>query len=162
ASDEHHAAERTALALDLVAAALEEETARSACRVAATELAIQLGCERVSFGFLVRGESRIAGISHRAQFGKPMDLARRLRDAMDRKAVGLLPLADTDDHILVRAHAALGAGHGSAFILTVPMFVKDRFVGAVTFERASGRPFDQPTIDIAETVASILGPALFD
>ena len=166
AGDEHHAAERTALALDLVAAALEEDTARSACRVAATELAIQLGCERVSFGFLVRGESRIAGISHSAQFGKRMNLVRQLADAMDeaidQKAVVLFPPPDTDDHILVRAHAALAASHGSAFILTVPMFVKDRFVGAVTFERASGRPFDQATIDIAETVASILGPALFD
>jgi hypothetical protein len=166
AADDRSAAERTALALDLVAAALEEETARSACRVAATELAIQLGCERVSFGFLERGESRIAGISHSAQFGKRMNLTRQLADTMDeaidQQAVVLYPPPDADDHVLVRAHAALATSHGSAFILTVPMFVKDRFVGAVTFERASGRPFDQPTIDIAEAVASILGPALFD
>jgi multidrug resistance efflux pump len=166
AEDERGTADRTALALDLIAAALEEETASSACRVAATELAIRLACERVSFGFLVHGESRVAGISHSAQFGKRMSLVRQLAEAMDeaidQKAVVLFPPPEADDHVLVRAHAALAASHGSAFILTVPMFLKDRFVGAVTFERANDRPFDQQTIDIAESVASILGPALFD
>ncbi|MFO1100574.1 MAG: HlyD family efflux transporter periplasmic adaptor subunit [Xanthobacteraceae bacterium] len=161
----HGVAERTALALDLIAAALEEDTASSACRVAATELAIKLGCERVSFGFLTRGECRVAGISHSAQFGKRMNLVRQLADAMDeavdQQAIVLYP-PTADEHLLVRAHAALAAGHGSAFILTVPMFVKDHFVGAVTFERASGQPFDQQTIDIADAVASILGPALHD
>ena len=32
----------------------------------------------------------------------------------------------------------------------------------MTFERAAGRPFDQQTIDVADAVASILGPALLD
>ena len=51
-------ADRTTLALDLIAAALEEDNARSACRVAATELAFRLGCERVSFGFSSAAISR--------------------------------------------------------------------------------------------------------
>jgi multidrug resistance efflux pump len=159
-------AERTTLALDLIAAALEEETARAACRVAATELALRLGCERVSFSFLVRGHSEIAGISHSAQFGKRMNLVRQLAEAMDeaidQRAVVLYPPPAEDEHFLTRAHAALAKGHGAAFVLTVPMFAKDRFVGAVTFERGAGNPFDQPSVDIAEAVASILGPALFD
>jgi hypothetical protein len=159
-------ADRTTLALDLVAAALEEDTARSACRVAATELALKLGCERVSIGFVVHGHSDIVGISHSAQFGKRMNLTRQLAEAMDeaidQRAVVLFPPATDDEHLLVRAHEALARGHGAAFILTVPMFVKDRFVGAMTFERAAERPFDQATVDISEAVVSILGPALYD
>lgn len=159
-------AQRTTLALDLIAAALEEDTARSACRIAATELALRLGCERVSFGFLAHGHIEIAGISHSAQFGKRMNLARQLAEAMeesiDQHAVVLFPPTGEDDHTLVRAHEALAKNHGAGFVLTVPMFVKDRFVGAATFERPAANPFDQSTIDIAEAVASILGPALFD
>lgn len=158
--------ERATLALDLIAAALEESTSRSASRVAATELALRLGCERVSFGFLVRGHIEIAGISHSAQFGKRMNLVRQLAEAMeeaiDQQAVVLFPAPAADEHVLVRAHGALSKGHGAGFILTVPMFVNDRFVGAATFERAAADPFDQSTIDIAEAVASILGPALLD
>jgi hypothetical protein len=157
---------RAGLALDLLAAALEEETFASACRVAATELATRFGCERVSFGFLVRGQSQIAGISHSAHFGKRMNLVRQLADAMDeaidQHAVVLFPPVAEDDAILVRAHAALAAGHGAAFILTVPMFVKDRFVGALTMERTAAQPFEQATVDIAEAVGSILGSALVD
>jgi multidrug resistance efflux pump len=160
------ASARTSLALELVAAALEEETARSACRTAATELALKLGCERVSFGFLSRGHSEIFGISHSAQFGKRVSLVRRLAEAMDeatdQRAIVLFPPPAADEHVLVRAHGALAKEHGAAFVLTVPMFVKDRFVGAVTFERAAGNPFDQQTIDVADAVASILGPALLD
>ncbi len=159
-------ADRTTLALDLIAAALEEDNARSACRVAATELAFRLGCERVSFGFFKRGHIEIAGVSHSAQFGKRMNLIQQLGEAMeeaiDQHAAVLFPPTKQDEHMLVRAHDALAKSHGAGFILTVPMFVHDRFVGAATFERASGSPFDQSTIDIAEAVASILGPALFD
>jgi hypothetical protein len=158
--------QRSALALDLLAATLEEETFASACRVAATELATRFCCERVSFGFLVRGQTHVAGISHSAQFGKRMNLIRQLADAMDeaidQRAVVMFPAAAADDAILVRAHAALAAGYGAAFILTVPMFLKDRFVGALTLERTLERPFDQATVDIAEAVGSILGPALVD
>jgi hypothetical protein len=159
-------AERAAIALELLAAALEEPTARSACRVAATELATKLGCERVSIGFLVRGHSEVASISHSAQFGKRMNLVRQLADAMDeaidQQAVVLFPAPKQEDDILARAHAALAVGHGASFILTVPMFAHDRYLGAVTFERAADRPFDQASVDTAEAVASILGPALAD
>ncbi len=165
-STERSMAERTTLALDLIAAALEEDTSRSACRVAATELALRLGCERVSFGFLDQGHTEIAGISHSAQFGKRMNLVKQLAEAMDeaidQHAVVLFPPPAEDEHVLVRAHGALSKGHGAAFVLTVPLFAKDRFVGAATFERAAGDPFDQATIDVAEAVASILGPALLD
>jgi hypothetical protein len=163
---DRESSERATLALDLIAAALEESTVRSACRVAATELALRLGCERVSFGFLVRGHIEIAGISHSAQFGKRMNLVQQLAEAMeeaiDQQAVVLFPAPAADGHLLVRAHEALSKGHGAGFVLTVPMFVNDRFVGAAAFERAAADPFDQSTIDVAEAVASILGPALLD
>lgn len=166
AGTERQGAARMSLALDLLAAALEEERFKAACRVAATELATRLGCSRVSFGFLRRGQSEVESISHSAQFGRRMNLVRLLAEAMDeaidQHAVVLYPPISEDDAVLTRAHAALAAGGGAIQALTVPLFVKDRFVGAVTFERDGTEPFDQATIDLAEAVVSILGPALVD
>jgi len=158
--------DRMAVALDLLAAVLEEEGFQAACRMAATELATRLDCARVSFGFLWRGQSAIEAISHSAQFGKHMNLVRLLADAMDeaidQHAVVLFPAPEADPAVLTGAHAALAEGHGAGHILTIPLFVKDRFVGAATFERDARLPFDQATLDMAEAVVSILGAALVD
>jgi multidrug efflux pump subunit AcrA (membrane-fusion protein) len=163
---EEQASERMSLALDLLAAVLEEERFGAASRLAATELATRLACRRVSVGLLRRGQSEVESISHSAQFGKRMNLVRLIAEAMDeaidQHAVVLFPRVDEDDVVLTRAHAALAAGDGGGHILTVPLFVKDRFIGAVTFERDTGEPFDQATVDLAEAVVSILGPALAD
>jgi hypothetical protein len=163
---ERDARERMTLALDLLAAVLEEDRFSAACRLAATELAVRLACTRVSIGFLRRGETAIESISHSAQFGKRMNLVRMLAEAMDeaidQHAVVLYPPAAEDDAVLTRAHAELAAAHGAGHILTVPMFVKDRFIGAVTLERDAADPFDQTSVDVAEAVISILGPGLAD
>ena len=160
-------AERSTLALDLLAAALEEEHFAAACRVSATEIAIRFGCERVAIGFSRRRVCQVVGISHTAQFGRTMSLVRQLGAAMDeaidQHGPMLFPVAEDDSRIIVTsAHAALSAAHGAAHILTIPMFVRDRFVGAVTFERNASAPFDQPAIDLADAVVAILGPALLD
>ena len=47
-------------------------------------------------------------------------------------------------------------------MLSIPILVKDRFVGAATLERPPGEPFDQAAVDLAEAVVAILGPALLE
>jgi hypothetical protein len=89
-------------------------------------------------------------------------LARSMDEAIDQQAVVLYPPNEADDPVLTHAHATLASGHGAGHILTVPMFAKDHFIGAVTFERVAAEPFDQSSVDIAEAVVSILGPALED
>ena len=169
--------ERTSLALQLMAAALEMPGFIPACRVSVTELASRLGCERVSLGFVRHGRTEIAGISHSAQFGRKMTLVRQLADAMDeaidQRGPVLYPpqgsdgTSDADAAPLSRAHAALahsdaGAQGGAGQVLSIPILVKDRFVGAATLERPPGEPFDQAAVDLAEAVVAILGPALLD
>lgn len=159
-------AERGELALDLLAAALDEDSFIAACRTAATELADRLDCERVSIGFSRNARCHVAAISHTAQYGKRMNLVRQLGDAMDeaidQRRVLLYPAGADDEALSLRAHAELAGGHRSAGILTVPMLVNDHFIGAVTFERSAAAPLDQPVIDLAEAVVAILGPALLD
>jgi hypothetical protein len=96
-----------------------------------------------------------------------MPLVRRLSDAMaeavDQRRVVLHPPPDAADAPLGAAHAALAGLQGAGGqVLTVPMLVQDRFIGAATLERPVGEPFDQAAIDLAEAVVAILGPALLD
>ncbi len=173
--------ERTTLALDLLAAALEEQHFAASCRVAVTELATRFACERVSIGFSRRHRSEVVAISHTAQFGRSMNLVRMLADVMDEAIDQHGPVlhpspqagepaaggpdtevSETDVALATRAHAALAGAHGAGVVLTVPLFVRDRFAGAVVFERSSDRPFDQTTVDLAEAVVAILAPALID
>ncbi|MCB1493135.1 MAG: HlyD family efflux transporter periplasmic adaptor subunit [Rhodobiaceae bacterium] len=151
-------------ALDLLAASLEEERFVGACRTCVTELALSQRCERVSVGFVRRDKVRVASISHTAQFGKKMNLVLLLGAAMDeavdQQAVILYP-PNPDETLVTRAHAELADAHGCGAIMTVPLFVKDAFVGAFTFERGRDEPFDQDTVDFLECVASVLGPILY-
>jgi multidrug resistance efflux pump len=159
--------EQTKLALEIVAVALEEEGFSAACRAVVTELALRLDCERVSVGFVRRGHAFVAAISHSAEFGKQMNLVRRLAGAMDealdQRAIVLFP--DSPDDAgdapsATRAHAELARVHGAGTILTLPLFVRDRYVGALVCERAADRPFDQAAVDLVDGVAGALGPIL--
>ena len=156
---------RLEAAVDLLAATLEQPTASAASRVAATELAAKLNCERVAIGFIRRGRTRIASISHSAAFGENIALIRAIEAAMD-EAVDQFALVLTpppDDAILVTAaHDRLGAMNAPATVLTVPLLRAERAVGAITLERPVDRSFTERDVALAEGVAAILGPALTD
>jgi Barrel-sandwich domain of CusB or HlyD membrane-fusion/GAF domain len=158
--------QRTTLALDLLAAALEPAGFEDACRIAVTELASRFGCDRVSVGFSHGLRNRVAAISHTAQFGQAMSLVRVLAEAMDeavdQRGPMLFPAPPDAPTLITRAHAALAAGHGAGAIFTVPLLVRDRFAGAVVIERSADQPFDQATLDLAEAMVAILAPALID
>jgi RND family efflux transporter MFP subunit len=154
-------ARRAQTALDTLSVALEQQRFASACRALVTDLASRFSCERVSIGFVRRKHSVIAAISHSAKFGQQMNLVRlvggAMNEALDQRAVILYP-PPPDEPNVTRAHADLAKSHGAAAILTTPLFVHDRFIGAVTFERAD--PFDADTIATLDATAAVAGPIL--
>ena len=156
--------ERTAAAFDLVAAALEQERFKAACNAVVTELAMRLGCDQVSIGFVRRRRTVLAAVSHAAQFGKRMNLIRDIGGAMDeavdQEAVVVYPAKSEWDYRITRAHADLAQTHQAGSILSVPLHSGDRMLGALTFERPAGEDFDEPTIELCDCVASVLGPIL--
>ncbi len=156
---------RLEAAVDMLAATLEQQGATAAIRVAATELAAKLDCERVSIGFLRGGRARVASISHSAAFGERMTLTRAIEEAMD-EAIDQFALVLTpppDDAVLVTsAHDRLASMHAPATVLTVPLLVRDEAVGAITLERPADRGFTARDVALAEAVAAVLGPALTD
>ena len=69
--------------LELTATTLEHERFRAAAMAIVTELAIQVGCDRVGLGFRNGRHTKIYALSHSAQFGEQTNLVRAITAAMD-------------------------------------------------------------------------------
>ena len=155
---------RARLAVELLAAALEEPRWRVAASVAVTGMADRLGADRVSLGRRRRRRSRIAVMSHSAGFSRKAELVQRIADAMDEaidQGRRILYPEDGDRPLTVTAaHAALTALGAERAVVTVPLRRGDRITGAITAERPAAQPFDPRTVELIEVAADILGPVL--
>ncbi|WP_269930478.1 HlyD family efflux transporter periplasmic adaptor subunit [Aminobacter sp. HY435] len=155
--------DQSAATLDFIATVLEHERFKSAAMAAATELAIRFDCARVSIGFRRRGTTRLAAISHTAQFGRQMSLVRAVGSAMDeaidQRASVLYPIG-ADEALATNAHRDLAAMQHDGQIFTAPLFVVDKFIGAITFERGKDHAFDPETVRLLDVIATAIGPIL--
>jgi multidrug efflux pump subunit AcrA (membrane-fusion protein) len=155
--------DRSRAALDLLGNALEHEGFAAAAMATVTALATRCQCARVSLGMLKGSTVTVKVISHSAQFGRQMNLVSLLgaamEEAIDQRSAILFP-APSDQAIGTTAHAVLCKVQRDGPILTVPLLVADRFVGALTFERPQDQPFAQETIELIELVASVVAPVL--
>jgi multidrug resistance efflux pump len=150
--------------LDLLATAVSQDRFDAAASAFVTALATRLDCDRVSVGFLRRNRSHVRGISHSAQFKKQANLVRAIASAMDetldQQAVVVHPPRADEPPRVSRAHAELARQQGGGAVCTVPLAAGGRMVGALTMERAGGRPFDSATVELCEAVAAVAGPIL--
>ena len=156
-------ADHMASALRVLAGALEEERFVDACRAVVTELALIANSSRVSIGFRRGGTCTVKSISNSAGFGKRMNLVRMvgaaMDEAIDQRAVICFPQATEALHIC-RAHEELARTHASGAILTVPMFVHDTFVGALSLEREEDVAFSVDEVEYVESVSGVISPML--
>ncbi|WP_428673401.1 efflux RND transporter periplasmic adaptor subunit [Roseibium sp.] len=155
---------RTNTALKLFAATLSERRFRAACLSFVSDLAARFDCERVSLGFSGRRHVKVTVISKTARFSKEMNLVRMIGSAMDealdQRAMIVYP-ADPDDAVATRAHQELASAHKARSILTLPLFVADRFIGALTLERSTeDRPFTKSEIETLDYVSTCVAPIL--
>ena len=149
--------------LDLTATALSHEGFYEAAAAFVTAAATELGCDRVSVGFLRGDRIRVRSMSHSAQFADQTNLVRAIAAAMEeavdhRGAVVYPPQADRPQ--VTRAHTELARQHGAGAICSVPLTAGARYVGALTLERSAEQPFDGPTIEVCEALAALAGPVL--
>ena len=162
--DDRRYLESSATAFDLVATALEHEKFVAACNATATELATRLDCDHVSIGFLRRGHTSVAALSHAPQFGQRMNLIRdigaAMDEAIDQRCAVLFPPEPDGEYRITTAHAQLARTHEAGAVLTVPLGDDDGVFGAMTFERRPGMAFDRATIELCDSVAALVGPIL--
>ncbi len=153
---------RLKLILQFVSVFLDRKDFKEASTALVTEVATQLGCDRVTLGVLRPKGVRIEAVSHTVQFDRHANLLRATEAAMtevlDQGEPVIYP-PDRDGRLVVTfSHAELAQLSGAGGIATLPLVNSGRQVGALTLERAPGFRFDAPTVELLEGLAAMLGP----
>ena len=153
---------RVKLILQLVSAFLERPGFKESAAAVVTEIASQLGCDRVVLALLTGKELKIEAVSHTVQFDRHANLLNAtmaaMTEALDQGEPIVYP-PDRDDRLVVTfSHAELAQMSGGGGVVTLPLTHGGRQIGALTLERASGFRFDTPSVELLEGLAAMLGP----
>jgi multidrug resistance efflux pump len=154
---------RLALAMDLIATAVQEQRLAAAALAVANEMSSGLKCDRVSVGLERHGSIKVLAISNTAVFDARMSLVRLIGEAMDEvldldAALVWPPHAGSEQGAV--AHAELASELRDVAICSVPLLEDGHAIGALTLERSSGDAFDEETIELCKTAGGLLGPIL--
>jgi hypothetical protein len=156
--------ENAALALQITARALSQDSSKAAATSVVTELATRLSCERVSIGFREGRDLKLYALSHSARYESRQNLIKRIEaaieEAVDQKETLLYPASD-DNTFLLQAHDELARNHGGHYICTVPLIHNEQVTGGVIFERSSAATAFMPeTMELCEQLAALFAPIL--
>ena len=158
------AAGRLGIVVETVSRAVAHDAFQAAAIAVVNELARQLVCERVAIGFRDGQEMRVTAMSNTASLEERANLVRAvaaaMNEAVDQDQRILVPAADEDHTVLVRAHEQLRTRFGADAVCTVPFSHDGAVLGALVFERTGNRSFDTPILALCETVAAVVGPIL--
>ena len=153
---------RLKVALELVATLLEQPRFNDSATAFTTQLAAQLGCDRVSLGLLKGRRVTIRAVSHSPQFDRRANLMRAIEAAMeeaiDQGERVVYPALKDSRPLVARAHEALLQESEAGSAASFPLVHGERVIGALTLERAAGHRFDSATLVVCEAVASVAGP----
>ncbi len=157
--------DRLSGAVELLGAVLAETGFNSASMTFVNKLTSAFDCERVSIGMNKGLKIEVAALSHSAQFGKKMNLIRRLAGVMDEAVVqrGIInyPNSEHDNKLLVdREHAQFSLSYGNASLLSIPLHSGEEYFAAVTLERDSEKPFLEHEVDQIQSIVALSGEAL--
>jgi len=155
---------RVKLMLQLVGSFLMQRDFRDASTALVTDVASQLGCDRVTLASLERGRLRVEAVSHAAQFDARSNLLTAtvgaMTEALDQGEAVVHPSEREERLVVTHAHAELAQLAGGAAVASFPLTHNGRAVGALTLERAHGARFDAQTLELVEGLAGMLGPLL--
>ena len=152
--------------VDLIATSVEHSHFEAAANSTATRLATQLGCERVSIGFVRGNHTEVQTMSGIATLNPKMRLTRAIGRSMD-EAIGqdttiVYPARDEKNFFATRCHEELARMAIAGSVCTIPISRDGALVGAVTFEHEGEQALDQKTITLCETAISLVGPILYE
>ena len=148
--------------LEMGASALEQPDFTQAATALTSELALKLGCSRVSIGIRGHNDHRICAMSHSVEEGGKYQIHRELADLMDEatdqaQAV-VFPESDEFPGAITHAHSSFAQRHSLHSVFTLPLHDNDQAFGAVVFEWSS-----EPTqIEVRPLVhlCTLVGPIL--
>jgi len=158
------ARQRMRLILQLVGIFLDHGNLKDACSALVTEVATQLGCDRVVLGLMANRIVEIEAVSHSVQFDQRANLLNAtiaaMMEAVDQKESIVYPPLPGGNLVVTFAHAELAQMSGAGGLATFLLSHQGTPVGALTLERAAGLHFDPQSRELLEGLASMLGPLL--
>ena len=154
---------RMTCAMDILSDAGEQRQLHGCVVAVANQLAVRLGCSRVSIGLARHGRVRLAAISHSAVVEEKSRVVETIENAMEEALVQrgtvVVPDKAAAERRVSLAHRDLARMiAASASVASVVMTSADRAVGVITLERDDGAAFDPAAIQLLEVVAHLLGP----
>jgi multidrug resistance efflux pump len=150
--------------VDMVAISLEHFSFQESASAVVSELALRLGCERVSIGFTRRQHSHVYAMSRSASIDTRMSLVKAvgaaMDEALDQDTTIVFPKRDRQCARVMRSHAELSRGYGAGSVCTIPINQEGRLVGAMVFEHREPSRFGTETVTLCEAVVALVGPIL--
>lgn len=153
--------ERLVTALYMTAIVSKEPTAKQAVTSFVTELASRLGCERVSCGFKSGRHIKVESVSHTGQFGRQMNLVNAIAKAMDEAVAQntVINFPEPEGNgVITQNHQHLAKLQNGGGMLTVPLIVEGKMTGAICLESPDADPFDEETVQLCDSIVSVVAP----
>jgi len=127
-----------------------------------TELTQLFQCEQVFFGEMQRFHCKVAAVSNSADFDDRANLMRLVAEAMDEaiEQDNAIIFPGSNSTTIERSHQQLARKYGLGSIMTVPLVVEAKFVGAVTLIRSEHQPFKPETLQFCQQALALLTPYL--
>ena len=142
--------------------ALSHGDFKTAAASVVADLAALLQCERVSLGLCTGPRVKVQAVSGgqdlRAQQSAVQALAQAMEEAVDQRAVIVVPQTADTSVAVALLHTSLSQLGGGLSICSVPIVQGNRATAVILFERAA--PFDAPALQTAQDAAAFLGPVL--
>jgi multidrug resistance efflux pump len=155
---------RLSTVVGLLVSSLEHTQFNAATTAVVTEIAVQLGCTRVSLGLVHAHSVSVCAISNSARVDARLnqtgDIGAAMNEAVDQEATLSWPLQAGGLPRVTFAQEVLARHGGASSVLSTPLYDGSNAVGALTLERDGEDGFDQECIDICETLAVLLGPVI--
>jgi multidrug resistance efflux pump len=153
-----------AVAMDIVAAVNNETRFIAACLAYCNSLADRLHCERVSLGWLDQGFVRVKTISRTEKFNRQMAAVQAievaLEECVDQNSELVWP-APADFPLITRDTQKFAEETKVANVLSVPLRVDEKVVGAILCERQDGA-FSQIEVEQVRLAADLVVRRLAD
>jgi len=149
--------------LGLQATFLSRQDFSQAATALATDLAIKLGLERVSFGLIEQNQAIVKAISHTTNIASKYEanqmLSAAMNEAIEQALVIVYPKHAGNQPNIVIAHSKLVRGTGNQ-VCSIPLIDDGTIFGAVTVERNATHVFNTEEINTLESICTLLAPIL--
>jgi len=155
---------RIAALLSCATNLLDHEELAPAAHALASDLARELGCERVAIGLLRGGRLRVTTLSSSVQFssqsGELRELTEAMQEALDQDALVRFPAGADGSPQVSHAHQNLLRGCEAGAVCTIPLAARGRAIGAMTFEWSHADRLDGVRTARIGQLAPLCGPML--